>query len=224
MMDKIAIIGSPGAGKTTLAKDLGFILKMEAYHLERLFWQRGWKAKTRDKRKKILQKLVKKKQWIIEGTYLSSSEPRLEAADTIIFLDISSFLCLRRITKRYLESCFLRTMKKWYEYQGRFRKIHFRHDIPDGCTDKLTPYRMLKVLVFPFRGRKKITQKLHVYSSKRIIQLHSLEEVEKFLASPDSYSSEAPRDKKIVLLKKVWIHYYTYLHLETWLNLKKIFI
>jgi adenylate kinase family enzyme len=164
-MDKIAIVGSPGAGKSTLAQQLGKSLNIEFIHLDRLFWQRGWKEKTRDTRIDILQNLVREKRWIIEGTYLSSSEPRLEAADTIIFLDFPPLLCLYRIMKRHRE------------YHGRSRR-----DIPEGCTDKLTLHRMLKVLVFPVRGRKMLEQKLPNYNSKRIIRLRSDKEVEDFLA------------------------------------------
>jgi len=164
-MEKIVIIGPPGAGKTTLAKELGRMLKMKVFHLDRLFWQRGWKGKTRDTRIDILQGLVREKRWIIEGTYLSSSEPRLEAADTIIFFDIPPLLCLQRIIKRHHEC---------HECS--------RRDIPEGCIDKLTPFRMLKALAFPFRGRRTLKQMLRSYKSKRIIRLRSGKEVKDFLA------------------------------------------
>jgi len=164
-MEKIVIIGSPGAGKTTLAKELGSMLKIKVFHLDRFFWQRGWKRKTRDTRIDILQMLVREKQWIIEGTYLCSSESRLNAADTIIFLDIPPLVCLRRMTKRHSQ------------YRGRSRR-----DIPDGCTDKLTLFRMLKVLVFPLREGRKLEENLCNYKYKQIIWLHSGKEVEDFLA------------------------------------------
>src|SRR5690348_14491300 len=141
-MEKIVVIGSPGAGKTTLAKNLGPLLKLKVYHLDRLFWQRDWKGRDRETRIDILQKIVPEKQWIIEGTYLDSSEPRLEAADTIIFLDTPPFTCLWRIITRHWRS------------SGSSRR-----DIPMGCTDKLTWPRMLKVLAFPFRDRKRLIQK-----------------------------------------------------------------
>ena len=166
-MDKIVIIGSPGAGKTTLARALGPLLKVKVFHLDRLFWQRDWKGKTTETRIDILQHLVQEKQWIIEGTYLSSSEPRLDAADTIIFLDVSPLVCLLRIMKRHRE------------FYG-----HSRRDIPEGCTDKLTLYRMWEVLTFPIRGRK-LKQKLRSYKFKRIIWLRSTEEVEDFLAQQE---------------------------------------
>jgi adenylate kinase family enzyme len=164
-MEKIAIIGASGAGKSTLAKKLGSILKIKVFHMDRFCWLRGWKGKTGDTRIDILQELVRGKQWIIEGTYLDSSAPRLEAADTIIFLDTPSPLCLWRIIKRHRE------------YRGRSRR-----DIPEGCTDKLTLSRMLKVLAFPLTERRTLEQKLHKYESKQIIRLRSRKEIEDFLA------------------------------------------
>jgi adenylate kinase family enzyme len=37
LMEKIAIVGSPGAGKTTLAKELGPKLKINVFHMDRIF-------------------------------------------------------------------------------------------------------------------------------------------------------------------------------------------
>src|SRR5439155_26610035 len=109
-MEKIAIIGSSGAGKSRLAKELGSILKIKVFHMDRFCWLRGWKGKTGDMRIDILHKLVRDKQWIIVGTDLNSSMPRLEAADTIIFLDIHLLLCLWLVIKRHRE------------YRGRSRR------------------------------------------------------------------------------------------------------
>lgn len=183
LMKKIAIVGSPGAGKTTLAKELGSRLEIKVFHLDRIFWQRGWKEKPRDKRIDILEKIVQEKQWIIEGTYLSSSEPRLSTADTIIFLDIDSSLCLQRIMKRH------------FIYQG-----HPRRDIPEGCTDKLNLLRILKVLVFPFRGRRTLVKKLRNYKSKQIIWLCSPKEVENFLARLEPHVDEKRQFSKPISL------------------------
>ena len=158
-MEKIVIIGSPGSGKSTLARKLGRKLQIQVVHLDRKFWLPGWIEKPRDLRIEILEKIVQEKQWIIEGTYLGSSEPRLNAADTIIFLDIEPAKCLQRIIKRH------------YMCQG-----HHRHDLNEGCYDKLTLIRVLKVLVFPIRGRRTLIKKLNNYKSKEIIWLHSTKE------------------------------------------------
>jgi adenylate kinase family enzyme len=55
-MEKIVIIGSPGAGKSTLTRKLVRKLHIKAVHLDRKFWQPGWKEKPRDTRIDILQK------------------------------------------------------------------------------------------------------------------------------------------------------------------------
>jgi adenylate kinase family enzyme len=163
-MEKIAIIGSNGAGKTTLAKELSCILKIKVYHLDRLLWQPGWKRKDRETRIDILQKLSSEKQWIIEGSYLRSSGPRLQVADTIIFLDIPFF------------KCFLQVLKRHRKYSGLSRR-----DIPERCTEKLTLLRLFKVLAFPLGERRKLMKILHQFPSEKVIQLHSTREVEAFL-------------------------------------------
>ena len=41
-LKRIAIIGSPGVGKSTFARQLGDITGIEVFHLDRLFWKPGW--------------------------------------------------------------------------------------------------------------------------------------------------------------------------------------
>jgi len=176
-MNKVAIIGPGGAGKSTLAQELSSILNIKVYHLDRIFWQRDWKEKPRDTRIDILQDIVRNDQWIIEGTYLGTSEPRLDSADTIIFLDINPLLCLIRVLKRH------------HKYRGVPRR-----DIPEGCTDKLTLLNIWRVLVFPIRERRTLKQKLLFYESnyktKEIILPRSGKKVEVFLANLESQVGE----------------------------------
>src|SRR5438270_4302834 len=142
-MEKIVVIGSAGAGKSTFAQKLGSILNINVIHLDRYFWQSRWKEKPRITRIEIQQHLVQEERWIIEGTYLSSSDSRLNAADTIIFLDVPRLLCLWRAIKRRFAS-------------GE----QPRPDLPEGCQEKLRLAYILKVLVFPHRGRKLLFEKI----------------------------------------------------------------
>ncbi len=99
-MQRVAIIGSCGAGKTTLAKSLGERLDLPVIHLDAHYWQPGWQATDADEWQKIQQKLVKGDRWIIDGNYGSTMDIRLTAADTIVWLDFSRYLCLWRVFKR----------------------------------------------------------------------------------------------------------------------------
>jgi len=164
-MKRIVILGSSGAGKSTLAKELSSILRIKAYHLDRLFWLPGWIRKDRETRIDIMQNLVREKQWIIEGTYLKSSDLHVRMADTIIFTDLSSLVCLLPLIKRH--------------YRDHARS---RRDIPEGCKNKLSLHQMVKVQTFPLNERRIIKQKLRAYKAKQIIRLQSSYEVDHFLA------------------------------------------
>lgn len=172
-MKKIVIIGSPGAGKTTFARKLALILEIKIFHLDHYFWQRNWKEYSREERMQIEQDLMKDKtEWIIEGSYIGSADNRLKAADTIIFLDMPFSLCLRRVIARHIK------------YHG-----YGRPDIPDGCTDRISPTSALKIFLFPFKGRRVLYEKFETLRAhemaflpeKEIIILSSPEEVEDFL-------------------------------------------
>jgi adenylate kinase family enzyme len=185
-MEKIVIIGSAGTGKSTFARKLSSILNIKVIHLDRIFWKRGWREKPMDTRIDILQRLVQEKEWIIEGSYLSSSEPRLNAADTIIFLDNAPLVCLQRIIKRHF---------KYHE--------HSRRDVPEGSKDKLTLLLISKVLVFPFRGRRTLKQKLRKFPPEKVIWLRSSKEVEDFLVKIKPHADEKRQSSKTLLLQEI---------------------
>lgn len=201
-MEKIVIIGSSGSGKTTLAQKLRPLLHLNVIYLDRifwqpsksysekpiknypkgfplrrLFWQRRWKKRHREERMDILQGIITREQWIIDGTYFNSSEASMIAADAIIFLDMLPVLCLLRIVKRHIE----------------FRRRP-RRDVPNGCSDKLSFHLILKVLSFPFLERRKLLKKLHAFPAEKVIRLKSPKEVESFLAQLGQHT-----DKKVQL-------------------------
>lgn len=150
-MNKIAIIGPPGAGKTTLARQLGEILNIEVIHLDRFFWHEGWeKAKPHTWEKKHLD-LVQKDSWIIDGTYHESLETRLEAADTVIFLDMPRPLCTMRVITRHFNPT-------------------PRPDLRKECTDRLDWDFIKKVWNFPKRERPVILQTIQRQNVAKEVQ------------------------------------------------------
>jgi len=102
-MKRIILIGSGGSGKSTLARQLGAKLKLKVYHLDALFWKPNWVGVPKNEQRKIQNELVKNETWIIDGNYGGTMDIRLNAADTIIFLDVHRTICVYRVFKRMLQ-------------------------------------------------------------------------------------------------------------------------
>ena len=101
-MERILIIGCGGAGKSTLARQLGEKTGLPVVHLDKLFWHSGWVESTKDEiDAKILEEL-EKTRWIMDGNYNRTLPMRLQKCDTVIYLDFSRFACLFGVLKRVL--------------------------------------------------------------------------------------------------------------------------
>jgi adenylate kinase family enzyme len=84
-MKRILIIGSAGAGKTTLAHYLGQHLALPVIHLDQLFWRPGWVAPPVIEWKQQVNQLLARPTWILDGYYHNTLDVTCRAADTILF-------------------------------------------------------------------------------------------------------------------------------------------
>jgi len=119
-MERILIIGCGGAGKSTLARQLGEKLDLPVVHLDKLFWKPGWVESAKEEiDEKILAEL-EKPQWIIDGNYNRTMPQRIQYCDTIIYLDFSRLACLLGVLKRVLTT---------------YGKV--RPDMGEGCPERI---------------------------------------------------------------------------------------
>ena len=166
-MKRITIIGSGGSGKSTLAVRLGNLLQLPVHHLDALYWKLGWVETGHSQWAAIQQSLVSgASDWIIDGNYGGTIDIRLEASDTVIFLDINRFICLVRAVKRTLK--------------------HFgknRADMGIGCNEKLDLSFVRWIYGYPAKKKPKIIEKLSkLDSSVEVYVLKNQAEVELFLS------------------------------------------
>ncbi len=82
---RILIIGNSGSGKSTFSRLLGEKLNLEVFHLDRYFWKPGWIASERNEWHEIIEELINKDKWIIEGNFSGTLNIRASRADLIFF-------------------------------------------------------------------------------------------------------------------------------------------
>lgn len=159
-MEKIIVIGSPGAGKTTFAKKLRDKLELPLYHLD-LIWHREDRTNIGSQAfERRLEDIMKEDRWIIDGNYRSTLELRLKSCDTVFLLDYPLEVCLQGARERV----------------GRRRD-----DLPWMETEFDSEFEQW-IIDFQKTKLKEQYELLANYPDKTLIVFKSRKEAEKFLA------------------------------------------
>ena len=101
-MKRIVIIGCGGAGKSTLARQLGEKLDLPVVHLDKLFWKPGWEQVSHEEFDVLHRQALAEEKWIMDGNFNRTMGERVAHCDAIIYLDFSRFACLFGVLKRVL--------------------------------------------------------------------------------------------------------------------------
>ena len=99
-MKKVIVIGCPGSGKSTFSRALHKKTGIPLYYLDMMYWNAD---KTTVEKSVFLSRLaaaLDTDAWIIDGNYGASMEMRMQACDTVIFLDYPLDICLDGIRAR----------------------------------------------------------------------------------------------------------------------------
>ena len=165
-MERIVIIGCGGAGKSTLARQLGEKLGLPVVHLDKLFWRPGWVNLTREEFDVVHNAAIEEKKWILDGNFDRTMEPRIRRCDTVVYLDFSRIACLCGVMKRILTT---------------YGKV--RPDMGDGCPERFDLAFLQWVWNFNKNKREKNYRLLEQYGDKRIYILKNRKQVKEFLES-----------------------------------------
>jgi adenylate kinase family enzyme len=104
-MERIAVIGCGGSGKTTLSRRLGELLDLPVIHIDDQYWREvdGVRIEsTPEQWRRRHHELVAGDRWVIDGMKLGVLEERLAAASAVILLDLPVVVCLSGIAHRWL--------------------------------------------------------------------------------------------------------------------------
>jgi adenylate kinase family enzyme len=122
---RIHVTGNAGAGKTTLARELGKRLSLPVIHLDRVVWRPGWKKVPLAEKEQLLRRISEPASWLIEGV----SGVIRQRADIVVFLDVPRHVCLWRCVRR--------------NWAYLFRS---RPELPDNCPEYLILPSLLKIV------------------------------------------------------------------------------
>ena len=84
-MQRILVIGSPGAGKSTLASRIAGRLGLPLIHLDREYFGPGWAVPSKAEWRERVRALAARRSWVMDGNYASTFDirvPRATASDT----------------------------------------------------------------------------------------------------------------------------------------------
>ena len=165
-LQKILVIGCCGAGKSTFSKKLQSILNLELIHLDQYYHKPNWEETKQEEWEKIVNSLVQKPSWIMDGNYSETMDVRIKSADTIIYLDYP------------ILKCFWRVIIRIFKYHGVVRS-----DMANGCKEQFDLEFLHFVLTFNSKFKKGIIQKLNLVKDEKKVRVFKTDkQADKFLA------------------------------------------
>lgn len=101
---RIAILGAPGAGKSTLGDLLAKHLGVPYFPLDPVaFIDDRWTPRPLAERQTMVAEIVSLPGWVAEGGHLGWTDPLVAAADLIVWLDPPLYTLLWRAGVRHLQ-------------------------------------------------------------------------------------------------------------------------
>lgn len=158
-MKKVIVIGCPGSGKSTFSRALHKKTGIPLHYLDMMYWNAD---KTTVEKSVFLSRLaavLDTDAWIIDGNYGASMEMRMQACDTVIFLDYPLDICLDGIRARRAKP---REDMPWIETEEDVEFIEF-------------------IKGYEEQQRPKVLSLIEKYSDKNVFVFKSRDQAEDFL-------------------------------------------
>ena len=166
--DRVLVIGSPGTGKSTVARVVAHRAKLPMVHLDRIYHDPSEQF-IQDKprwRSHVIDRLLLADRWVMDGHYPATLPQRAAAADTVIYLDYPTRVALAGVLQRRL----------W--------PVDDRDDMPEGWHERTSWSLLWSVLTFRRVEAPKVRRLLSTLEPpKQVVTLRSREEADHFLSA-----------------------------------------
>ncbi|MBD5145523.1 MAG: adenylate kinase [Ruminococcus sp.] len=159
MFQKVIVIGSPGAGKSTFSRRLRDITSLPLYHLDMIWHKPDRTNITKEEFDKRLSEILCTDKWIIDGNYQRTIELRLEKCDAVFLMDFPLDVCLA----------------------GAEARVGTKRDDLPWVEDEFDEEFRQWIVDFPNEKLPQIYQMLDKYSDKNVIIFKSRQEADEYL-------------------------------------------
>lgn len=151
-----------------MARALAARLGLPVIHLDRLYHdpERRFVQNRLEWRAYVLEELLPKDEWVMDGHYSSTLAQRLSAAEAVVYLSYPTRTAFAGILKR------------------RFQRQPDRQDMPEGWRERVSVSLLWSVLTFRIREARKLDRLLiSECANATIVRLRAREEADRLVAS-----------------------------------------
>ena len=136
-MNKVLVIGCPGAGKSTFSRKLAQKTGLQLHYLDMLWHRPDRTTVGREEFDENLQKILTTDQWIIDGNYLRTLKMRIYSKIFLLFL-LQSEACSVKISESHLKQGLNPTSTS-----GIFTKLRYQQGLFNSLNSsaKTSAYR-----------------------------------------------------------------------------------
>jgi len=161
-MERVAIVGPGGAGKSTFARALGEHTGLPVFHLDRIFWKPGWVETPREEWRQRQSVLVAADRWIADGNYGGTFDERFARADTVIIVARARPLCVAAAIARSARS-------------------HGKPVQAEGCPERFNIAFYRWIWNYGRDSRPRLDAALARHHHLNVVELNSRESMRRFL-------------------------------------------
>lgn len=160
MFQKVIVIGSPGAGKSTFSRKLRDVTGLPLYYLDMLWHKPDKTTISKQEFDTKLKNILMSDKWIIDGNYNRTIEMRLKYCDAVFLMDFPVDICILGAESRVGKQ---------------------REDLP-WCETELDSEFKQFIIDFPKESLPRIYELIEKYrEDKRVVIFKSREESEEYL-------------------------------------------